>query len=71
MKFLLPRDFVTIFGMGIHPLQRTHLFMLLLISEGCDHSFFFFLQKEPFDWPITNIVETPQHRSLNMLPSPK
>jgi hypothetical protein len=48
--------------------------MLLLISEGCTHSFFFLLQKEPFDWPTYKYFGkwgTPQNRSLNMLPSPK
>ncbi len=44
--------------------------------RGCTHrfSFLFFFQKEQFDWSITNIIGTrgtPQHRSLNMLPSPK
>jgi hypothetical protein len=46
MKFLLSKDFVTILGIGEYPLLRTlYLFMLLLISEGCDHSFFFFFRK--------------------------
>jgi hypothetical protein len=48
---------------------------LLLISEGMHPLFVcFFYQEQPFDWPITNIFgtwSTPQHKSLNMVPSPK
>ncbi len=46
--------------------------MFLLISEGCTQ-FFFPFKEEPFDWPTTNLFGiwgTPQHRSLDKLPSP-
>jgi hypothetical protein len=48
--------------------------MLLLISEGGHPQFFFPLKKEPFVWPMINIFGiwgTPEHRSLDKLPSPK
>jgi hypothetical protein len=39
MKFLFPKDFVTIFGMGYRPLQRTpHLFSVgahLILKNNC------------------------------------
>jgi hypothetical protein len=53
------------------------LFLTSLITEWCaptDFLFLFFSQKEQFDWSITNIFgtwDTPQHRSLSMLPSPQ
>ncbi len=51
---------------------------MVYIVRGCAHGFLFLFfwpfQKELFDWPITNILDheaLPQHKSLNMLPSPK
>jgi hypothetical protein len=52
-NFLFPSEFVTIFGLGQYPLQRTP-YLFRLINWGCltNPTFFFFLAMIQFDWPI-------------------
>jgi hypothetical protein len=33
MKFLFPKEFVTIFGLGQYPLQKTPFFFCLLLGK--------------------------------------
>jgi hypothetical protein len=66
LPYILTKPKLIIIPYNLPP-YKLHVLLLLLISERvCPN---FFPQKEPFNWPLTNIFGTwgtPQHRSLNM-----